>query len=68
MRTEPLPSCQEVFFEVYHEESQKKVMMGGQYSSPTLKGSTLAARGSGFSKSARYSSTEEGKTVVQSLC
>ena len=46
MGTKPLPSLQEVFFEVRHEESRKKVMIGGQHSSPTLEGSSFSACGS----------------------
>ncbi|XP_024030846.1 uncharacterized protein LOC112094389 [Morus notabilis] len=48
MGTKPLLSLREGFFEVRREESRKKVMMGGQHSSPTLEGSAgsaLAARG-----------------------
>ena len=46
MGTNPLPCLQEVFSEVRREESKKKVMMGGQHLSPTLKGSAFAACGS----------------------
>ena len=41
MGTKPLPSLREGFFEVSCEESRKKVMIGGQHSSPTLEGHLL---------------------------
>ena len=42
MGIKPLPSIQEAFTEIGHEESRRKMMMGSQNSSPTLEGSAFA--------------------------